>query len=176
VKPKTKMFGLFRRFEPISKQPKQKELFWNKPKQPNILWKIPKYALFQTVWVGLLFVLVIQNIETLYFGTEAKQLKQTVSKQTEKIEKTEKTLNFQKKIPKYAPYQTVLVGLLFVSVQSKHQNSIKTSFEGQPTCKCYSAYILVHLICDHLYFCNHMHWGEPCPGLMFRRAMNTMFE
>jgi hypothetical protein len=33
VKPKTKYFGLFRCFEPISKQPKQTELFRNKPKR-----------------------------------------------------------------------------------------------------------------------------------------------
>jgi hypothetical protein len=33
VKPKNKNFGLFRCFEPISKQPKQTELFRNKPKQ-----------------------------------------------------------------------------------------------------------------------------------------------
>jgi hypothetical protein len=33
VKPKIKNFGLFRCFEPISKQPKQTELFRNKPKQ-----------------------------------------------------------------------------------------------------------------------------------------------
>jgi hypothetical protein len=33
VKPKTKNFGLFRCFEPISKQPKQTELFRNKPKK-----------------------------------------------------------------------------------------------------------------------------------------------
>jgi hypothetical protein len=33
VKPKTKIFGLFRCFKPISKQPKQTDLFRNKPKQ-----------------------------------------------------------------------------------------------------------------------------------------------
>jgi hypothetical protein len=33
VKPKTKIFGLFRCFEPISKQPKQTELFRIKPKK-----------------------------------------------------------------------------------------------------------------------------------------------
>jgi light-regulated signal transduction histidine kinase (bacteriophytochrome) len=32
--------------------------------------------------------------------------------------------DFRKKIAKYAPYQTVSVGLLFVSVQSKHRNSV----------------------------------------------------
>jgi hypothetical protein len=64
--------------------------------------------------------------------------KQTVSKQTEKTEKktkkprkklkknekTEKNHKFSVKIAKYAPYQTVSVGLLFVSVQSKHRNSL----------------------------------------------------
>ncbi len=33
VKPKTKIFGLLRCYKPISKQPKQTELFWIKPKQ-----------------------------------------------------------------------------------------------------------------------------------------------
>jgi hypothetical protein len=33
VKPKTKNFGLFRCFEPISKPPKQTGMFRNKPKQ-----------------------------------------------------------------------------------------------------------------------------------------------
>ncbi len=61
VKPKRKnlgFFGLFRCFEPISKQPKQTELFQNKPKQPKIFRKIPKYTLYQTVSVGPLFVSV----------------------------------------------------------------------------------------------------------------------
>jgi hypothetical protein len=33
MKPKTKNFGLFQCFKPISKQPKQTDLFSNKPKQ-----------------------------------------------------------------------------------------------------------------------------------------------
>jgi hypothetical protein len=76
--------------------------------------------------VGLLFVSFNRNIETLCFGIEAKQPKQTVSKQTKKNKKkrkkrkNRKTPNFSVKIAKYAPCQTVLVGLLFVSVQSKH--------------------------------------------------------
>ncbi len=49
VKPKRKNFDLFRCFEPISKQPKQTDLFRNKPKQTettlNFL-KNPKYTLF----------------------------------------------------------------------------------------------------------------------------------
>ncbi len=55
---KQKKFVLFRCFEPISKQLKQTEMFRNEPKQPKIFIKIPKYALYQTVSVGLLFVLV----------------------------------------------------------------------------------------------------------------------
>ncbi len=50
------------------------------------------------------------------------------TKQTElfrnKLKQTETTLNFQKKIPKDALSQTVSVALLFVMVQSKHQNSL----------------------------------------------------
>ncbi len=64
------------------------------------------------------------------FRFEAKQPKQTVSKQTET------TLNFLKKIPKYALYQTVSVALLFVSVQSKHRlsDSAETSFSSSLVC------------------------------------------
>jgi hypothetical protein len=62
VKPKTKIFGLFRCFEHILKQLKQTELFRNKSKQTeltlNFLNKIPKYALYQTVSVALLLVSV----------------------------------------------------------------------------------------------------------------------
>ncbi len=36
MKPKKKIFGLFRCFEPISKQPKQTELFRNEPKQSGM--------------------------------------------------------------------------------------------------------------------------------------------
>ena len=54
-KKKIEKFGLFLSFEHISKQT---DLFRNKPKQPKNFWKIPKYALYQTVSVGLLFVLV----------------------------------------------------------------------------------------------------------------------
>jgi hypothetical protein len=51
---------------------------------------MPKYALYQTVSVGLLFVSV-----------QSKQ--------------TQNNLIFSEKIPKYALYQTVTVGLLLVS-------------------------------------------------------------
>ncbi len=70
---KNKSFGLFRCFEPISKQPKQTELFLNKPKQTettlNFLKNTQIYYLFG--WVFCLF----RNIETLCFGIEAKQPK-----------------------------------------------------------------------------------------------------
>jgi hypothetical protein len=49
VKSKTKNFGLFRCFEPKSKQPKQTELFRNKLKQTETtlhFLKIPKYTFF----------------------------------------------------------------------------------------------------------------------------------
>ena len=49
MKPKKFLFRLFRCFEPISKQPKQTELFQNEPKQSGIFLKIPKYALFQNL-------------------------------------------------------------------------------------------------------------------------------
>ncbi len=101
MKPKRKKFGLFRCFEPISKQPKQTDLFRNKPKQTETtlnFWKnLQIYSLLNCL--GGSFV-CFGSIETLCFGIEAKQpkqtvskqtvSKQTVSKQTEKAEKTEK--------------------------------------------------------------------------------------
>jgi hypothetical protein len=60
-----------------------------------------------------------RNLETLCFGVEAKHPKQTISIQTKTNQKKRKNPKFPEKIPEYAPYQTVSVGLLFVSVQSK---------------------------------------------------------
>jgi hypothetical protein len=88
-----------------------------------------------------------RNIDTLCFGVKAKQPKQTKTNR--------KKTKLLEKIPKYAPYQTVLVGILFVSIQSKHRKSLfqyrsettemnvmfqfqfrlfrmETSFEGHP--------------------------------------------
>jgi hypothetical protein len=64
-----------------------------------------------------------QHIETLCFGIEPKQPKQTVSKQTKTNRKNRNNPKFSEKIAKYALYHTVSVALLFVSVQSKHRNS-----------------------------------------------------
>ncbi len=100
-------FGLFHetknkncRFvsKPISKQPKQTELFRNKPQQPSIFIKISKYALYQTVSVVLCLFRFNRNIKTLCFDIEVKQPKHTISKQTKtNHNKPEKTLNFLKK-------------------------------------------------------------------------------
>jgi hypothetical protein len=129
VKPKRKDFGLFRCFEPISKQPKQTDLFRNKPKQTettlNFLKNSQIYSLLNCVGGSSV---CFGSIGSLCFGIEAKQLKQTVSKQTEKNEKNEKTEKTEKnektrKNPKFSvknykifSLSTVLVGLLFVSV------------------------------------------------------------
>jgi hypothetical protein len=84
---KKKNFGLFRCFEPISKQPKQTDLFRNKPKQTETTLNFGK--IFELNCLGGSSV-CFGSIETLCFGIEANQPKQTVSKQTEKTEKTEK--------------------------------------------------------------------------------------
>jgi hypothetical protein len=65
-----------------------------------------------------------RNIETLCFGIEAKQLKQTISKQTKMNQKKREKPKISFKNSKYAPYQTVSIGLLFVLVQSKHRKSL----------------------------------------------------
>ncbi len=54
---KKNIFGLFRCFEPISKQPKQTELFRNESKQSEIFLKMPKYALYQNLAVQKKFSL-----------------------------------------------------------------------------------------------------------------------
>ena len=98
VKPKTKDSGLFRfvsvfrtyieTTETNRNVSLQTETNQNNPKfserYPNIL----SFKLFG--WVFCLF-LSNRNIETLCFGIEVKQPKQTVSKQTEKNEKPKKT-------------------------------------------------------------------------------------
>jgi hypothetical protein len=83
---------------PISKQPKQTELFRNKPKQIETTLNFLKNTYICSFKLfGLVFCLFRfnRNIETLCFCIKAKQPKQTVSKQTENKEKTGKTLNFK---------------------------------------------------------------------------------
>jgi hypothetical protein len=94
-----KNFCLFRCFELISKQPKQTDLFRNKPKQTettlNFLKNSQIYSLLNCLGGSSL---CFGSIETLCFGIEAKQQKQTVSKQAEKTKKTKKkrkTLHFR---------------------------------------------------------------------------------
>ena len=91
MKPKRKKFGLFRCFEPISKQPKQTDLFRIKPIETettlNFMKNIQIYSLLNCLGGSSV---CFGSIENLCFGIEAKQPKQTVSKQTEKTEKYEK--------------------------------------------------------------------------------------
>ncbi len=86
---------------------------------PKIFRKIPKYALFRTVWVGLLFVSVHAKHQNslFWYWSETTETNRTKPKKPENHK-------FSEKIPKYAPYQSVSAGLLFVSVQSKHRNSL----------------------------------------------------
>jgi hypothetical protein len=63
-----------------------------------------------------------RDIKTLCFDIELKQPRNKLF--WNKPKQTGKPLNVLRKIPKYATYQTVSVGLLFVSVQSKHWNSL----------------------------------------------------
>ncbi len=123
VKPKTKNVGLFWGFEPISKQSKQSELLRNKPKQTETtlnFHKIPKYALYHTVSVGILFVLVKSKHRNSLFRYRSEATKTNYFKTNQNKPQYHKNPKFPE-IPKYTPYQTVSVGLLFVSVQSKHR-------------------------------------------------------
>ena len=97
MKPKTKNFGLFRCFEPISKQPKQTDLFRNKPKQTETtLYFLKNFQIYSLLNCLGGSSVCFGSIETLCFGIEAKQPKQTVSKQIEKTEKNKKTEKTEK--------------------------------------------------------------------------------
>ncbi len=93
--------------------------------KPKIFWKIPKYALYQTVSVGLLFVLVQSKHGNSLFQYRIRNNQNKMFRnKPEQIETTRNNTKFYEKIPIYALYQTVSVGLLFVLVQSKHRNSL----------------------------------------------------
>jgi hypothetical protein len=43
------------------------------------------------------------------------------------------------------------------------------NIQGWTTCKCYSAYIQLQLMCVHVCLCTHMHWGGgACRGIICR--------
>ncbi len=124
MKPKTKNFGLFgfvlvfrtyiETTETNRTVLKQNKTNCNNPKFSEKYQNMRSIKLF---WLVICLFRFNRNFETLCLGIEAKQQKQTISKQT----KTNRKIpEISEKIPKYAPYQTVLVGLLFVLVQSKH--------------------------------------------------------
>ncbi len=126
VKPKTNNFS-FWCFEPISKQLKQTELFQNKPKQTKTTLNfLQKYRnrlsikLFRLVFCLFGFN---WNIETLCFGTEAKHRHKLFRNKTKQ---TETTLNFLKKIPKYALFR------LLYSLFRFNQNTKTFCFGMEP--------------------------------------------
>jgi hypothetical protein len=134
VKPKRKNFNLFRCFKPIWKQPKQTDLFRNKPKQTGTtlnFWKnFQIYSLLNCLGGSSV---CFGSIETLCFGIEAKQLKQTFSKQTEKNEKTEKTGKKRKKSEKIGKNQKNLKNSTF-SVKNNKICSLSNCFGWSPVC------------------------------------------
>ncbi len=99
AKPKTTKFGLLRFvsvFQPTLKKPKKQNCFktnWNNPKFSEKKHNMLSNNLFRLVFCLFGFN---RNIETLCFGIEGKQPKQTVSRQMKKTKKTITTLNFQK--------------------------------------------------------------------------------
>jgi hypothetical protein len=85
--------------------------------------KIPKYALYQIVSVGLLFISIQSKHQNSLFRytVELKKLTQTVSKQT----KTNRNNpNFCEKNTKYDIYHTVSVTLLFCFGSMETPNSL----------------------------------------------------
>ncbi len=87
-----------------------KQKFWFEPKQTKTRSVSVVFWFFS--WNQKPKFLVCFGVSNLYRNNRNKQ---------NCFEKTETNLNFLKNT-KYALYQTVLVGLLFVSVQSKHRN------------------------------------------------------
>jgi hypothetical protein len=79
--------------------------------------KYPNMLSFKLFWLVFYLFWFNRNIETLSFGIEAKQPKQTISKPT----KATKNTKLSEKLPKYALHQTVSVALLFVLIQLKHR-------------------------------------------------------
>jgi hypothetical protein len=83
------------------------------------------FALVQSKHPNSLFRYRSKTTETNCFETNLKKPKKTKKpKKPKKNEKNRKNPKFSVKNRKYAPYQTVSVGLLFASVQSKHRHSL----------------------------------------------------
>ncbi len=67
MKPKTKNFGLFRCFEPISKQPKQTELFRSIPKQTETTLNVLKNRIEEFIY-HLFAKQVMQLNDSIHIG------------------------------------------------------------------------------------------------------------
>jgi hypothetical protein len=89
--------GCLRNKKKIQFEPKQTETNQKNPKSSK---KYQNMLGYQTVSVFSLFGGFNQNIETLCFGIEAKEPKQTVSKQTKETETNQINPKFSDKIPK----------------------------------------------------------------------------
>ncbi len=72
-------------------------------------------------WLVFCLFQINRNIKTRCFGIEFERTETNCFETNRNILKQHK---FYEKIPLYTLYQTVSVGLLFLSVQSKHRNSL----------------------------------------------------
>ncbi len=111
----------------ISKQLKQTELFWNKQNQTETTLNFQNNIKICSLsnffgWSSVCFVQSKHQNSLFWYRSETTE--KTVLKQTKTNRNKPKQPKFPEKIPKYALYQTVLVALLFVLVQSKHWNSL----------------------------------------------------
>ncbi len=121
MKPKTKYFGLFRFVSVFRIYIETTETNSTVSKQTETTKKFLKNTQICSLSNGLGWSSVC------FSSVETSKLSFGITTETNCFEtnwKPGKTLHFMKKIPKYALYQTVLVRLLFVSVQSKHWNSL----------------------------------------------------
>ncbi len=123
--PKIKKFGLFRCFEPISKQPKQTELFRGKPKQTKTTLNFLKNTKICSLsncfgWSSVCF----GSIETSKLSVSVKKRNNWNKLFRNKPKQTETTLNFFWKNTKICSLSNCFGWASFFFVQSKHRNSL----------------------------------------------------
>jgi hypothetical protein len=103
----------------------QTETNWNNPKLSEKYLNMLSIKLLRFVFCLCRFN---RNIKTRCFGIELETTEtncfKTNQNKPKQSETTRNNTQFYEKLPIYALYQTVLVGLLFVLVQFKHRNSL----------------------------------------------------
>ncbi len=121
VKLKTKNFGFFRCFEQSRNNWNKQNCFEQTETTINFLKNTKMCSLSNcSGWSSVCF----GSIETSQLSVSRNNRNKLFRNKPKQTETNRKIPTFSRKNPKYASYQTLSVGLLFVSVQSKHRNSL----------------------------------------------------